>query len=329
MAHVVHHPLLGGHVPAQARQRLGEGAHVHVHLFLQSEMAGRAPAAFADGAEAVGVVHHDPGAVLSGQTHDIGQVRDVTAHGEHAVGDDQGSGGLGHLLQAPLQVRHVVVLVAEHLAEAEPGAVVDAGVVLPIQDHIVAPAHQGGDDPKIRLEARGEGHHRLLAEELGELRLQFQVHGQGAVQKPGAGAARAEFFESADARLHHLRAAGEAQVVVGAQHDPALSLHDDLRPLPGLQSPKVGVDALVSVFIRQRRGVALCKKVHGTASSICFKHLNDRTVYNQTRRLSNKTCPEDKNLSNENEVYPAKPLTNGGADGINSMISFSDCKLEV
>ena len=34
-------------------------------------------------------------------------------------------------------------------------------------------------------------------------------------------------------------------------------------------------------------------------------------------------------LSNAEEVYSVKPLTSGGVSGINSMISFSDCKLEV
>ena len=262
VAHIVHHPFLGGHVSAQAGQRFGEGAHIHVHLILQVEIAGRAPAAFADGPKTVGIVHHDPGAVLLRQSDDVGQVRDVAAHAEHAVGDDQGPRGFGDLLQTPLQIRHVVVPVAEHLAEAEPGAVVDAGMVLPIQDHIVASAHQGGDDAQIGLEARGEGHDRLLAEEPGQLLFQLQMHGQRAVQKPGAGAARAEVLQSPDAGLHHFGAAGEAQIVVGPQHDPPPALHDDLWPLPGLQGAEIGIDALLPVFIRQGRGVTLCKQIH-------------------------------------------------------------------
>ena len=43
----------------------------------------------------------------------------IAAHGEHAVGDDQGPGALRHLLKAPLKIRHIAVLIAEGLGITE------------------------------------------------------------------------------------------------------------------------------------------------------------------------------------------------------------------
>ena len=162
MAGEVHHLRAGGHVAAQAGQGLGEGAHVDVHFILQAEVAGRAASALAQHAQAVGVVHHDPRAVLLRQAADLRQVGDVALHAEHAVGHDQPARIVRDLLELNLQLLHVLVAVGQHAAVAQATAVVDGGVVLPIADHIVAVAHDGRDDAKVALEAGGEGHHGLL-----------------------------------------------------------------------------------------------------------------------------------------------------------------------
>ena len=48
-------------------------------------------------------------------------------------------------------------------AEAEPGAVDDAGVVELVEVDDVAAPDQAGDDAEVRLEAGGEGQRRRLA----------------------------------------------------------------------------------------------------------------------------------------------------------------------
>ena len=50
-----------------------------------------------------------------------------------------------------------------------------------------------------------------------------------------AGTARAVLFDRLQTGFQHLRAGGQPQVVVGAEHDAALALHDDLRALPRFQ----------------------------------------------------------------------------------------------
>jgi len=64
-------------------------------------------------------------------------------------------------------------------------------VVLPIGDDVVLPADQRTDDAQVSLEPRGVEDGGRLADQVGQLPLQFEVDVQGPVQETGAGAARA------------------------------------------------------------------------------------------------------------------------------------------
>ena len=91
----------------------------------------------------VTLVDEDERLVLVGQPADLGQRADVPVHREHAVRHNQpravilpqSSGVQGVLVthlrvrQPPLQVRHVLVLVAQLFGLAQPDAVNDGGVV--------------------------------------------------------------------------------------------------------------------------------------------------------------------------------------------------------
>ena len=87
--------------------------------------------------------------------------------------------------------------VAQHFAVAHLAAGINRGVVFPIADHIVVPAHQGADDAHIGLKARAEGNDPFFMQKAGQGLLQLQVQLQGAVEKPGAAAAGAELFHGA------------------------------------------------------------------------------------------------------------------------------------
>ena len=210
----------------------------------------------------MGVVHHDPCPVLFGQGADLRQFGDVAAHGEHAVGDDQGAVLFRHPLQALLQLLHVAVAIAQHLAVAHLAPGIDGGVVLPVADDVVMPVHQGADDAHVGLIPRAEGDDAGLAQELSQLRLQLQVHLQSAVEEPGAAAPGAVALQGVNARLHHVRGDGQAQIVVGAQHNAALALHLHLHVLPGLQRVKIGIHPRLLQLLGQGRGIAFLENVH-------------------------------------------------------------------
>ena len=153
-------------------------------------------------------------------------------------------------MQLPFQIHHIVVPVAQHLAVA-------GGVVFPVAEHIVVPANQSADDAQVGLESGGEGNHRVLAEKCRQFPFQLQVQGQGAVEEPGAGAAGSIPFKGRYARRHDIGIGGKPKIVVGAQHDAAFALHDDLYILPGFQGMKIGIDAHALYLFDQGEVLAL------------------------------------------------------------------------
>ena len=270
MADIFGNLMGGGHVAAQAGQRLAEGAHVDIYFIFQAKVAGRAPAAFAQNAKTVGVIHHDTGAVLLGQPYNFRQLGNIAAHAEHTIGDDKAAGIFWHLLQLALQILHIGVVKAQHLAVAQFAAIVDAGMVFLIADDNIAPADNGTDDAQIGLEAGGKGDDGLLVQEFGELRFQLQMHFQRTIEKTGAGAAGAVLLKRFDPGFDDLRAGGKAQIVIGAQHDAAAALHDDLRGLAAFQRVEVGVDAFFLELAGQGRFAAFFKQIdHSSCSSSC------------------------------------------------------------
>ena len=286
--HVVHDAFGGGHVSAQGRQRFGEGPHVDVHLVLQAVIAGRAASALADHAQAVGVVHHDPGAVLLRQAADLRQVGDVSAHGENAVGDDQAALVFGHPLQLGLQVGHVVMLISQHLAVAQAAGVVKAGVVLLVHDDVVVQAGYRADDAQIGLEARGQGDDRLLAKELRQFGLQFEMQPQRPVEEAGAGAAGTQGLVGFHARRDDVRVCGQTQVVVGTEHDAALALHDDFGILFALQRMEIRIDAPLHDLIGKAGLIAFFKNIDHTMN---LRNLLCETFHVWTGTLSSLSFP--------------------------------------
>ena len=154
------------------------------------------------------------------------------------------------------------MMISQHLSVAELAAVIDAGVILPVADDIVAAADQCADDAKIRLETGGEGHGAVLMDEIRQLRLQLQMHLQGSVEETGSGAAGAVLLKSLDTGLHDGGLHRQAQVVVGTEHDAAFAFHEDLHILPGFQRVEIGIDAHCTVVVCQGKFFAFFKKIH-------------------------------------------------------------------
>ncbi len=172
-------------------------------------------------------------------------------------------------MQLALKVLHIGVVKAQHLAVAQFAAIVDAGMVFLIADDNIAPADNGTDDAQIGLEAGGKGDDGLLAQKFGELRFQLQMHFQRTIEETGAGAAGAVLLKRFDPGLDDLRAGGKAQIVIGAQHDAAAALHDDLRGLAAFQRVEIGIDAFLELA-GQGRFAAFFKQIdHSSCSSSC------------------------------------------------------------
>src|SRR6185437_16903259 len=129
------------------------------------------------------------------------------------------------LLEALLELCHVVVGIAVALRLAETDAVDDAGVIERIGNDGITLIEQRLEETAVGIEAGGVEDGILGAEETAEALLELLVHGLRAADEAHGGHAEAEPVEGPVRRLPYGRMIGEAEVVVGAE------VHH--LPLPG------------------------------------------------------------------------------------------------
>ena len=190
MLDVMHHVLRPGDEAADAGEALAERPHDQVNVVGQAEVRRRA-APVAGHAHAVRVVHHDARAVFLADCDDLRHRRDVAAHAVDAVNHHQLPGIGGQLAQQVVQAADVAVTEAAHLAAAHQAAIDDAGVIVLVDDHVVALLHQRRDRADVGLVAGREDQRGFLADEFRQPAVEFQMQFQRAVQKARPGDARA------------------------------------------------------------------------------------------------------------------------------------------
>ena len=183
VANVIDYRFARDAVAAQTCQRFRECAHDQVDFVFQTEIARRAATAFTDYAQTMRVVDHHARAVFPRERYDFRQLCDVAAHAEYAVGYDQAARRFRHLFQLNFQLLHVRMGIGEHSAVAQLAAVVNAGVIFLVADHVIAVPDDCGNDAEIRLKAGRERAAGFLVQEIRQFLLQLQMQLQRAVQK--------------------------------------------------------------------------------------------------------------------------------------------------
>ena len=132
-------------------------------------MRERSAPAFAEHAEAVRVVDHQPGVVPLAQREQLRQRRDVAVHAEHRVGCHQ-LAAARRSSRACERARRGRGVDNPHLGARQARAVDEAGVVELVGEHRVAAARQRGDEAEVREVARAEVQRARQAHERGEAR---------------------------------------------------------------------------------------------------------------------------------------------------------------
>ena len=192
-AQVVDHVGRPGHEAAAGGERLGEGAHAQVDPVLDAEQLGGPRAAGAQHAGAVGLVDHQARAVARAQLDDVGQRGDVALHREDAVDHHEHAAAVASARArgARSSLSRRLWRKGRILARESRHAVEDRGVVARVDDHRVAGAEQRAERADVGLVAGGEHDRVLGVHPLGELALELQVQGRGAVEQARAGQAGA------------------------------------------------------------------------------------------------------------------------------------------
>src|SRR3954471_16873454 len=86
------------------------------------------------------------------------------------------------------------------------------------EDPVVRP-HECGEDAEVHRVAGGEHEAVVAAQPVEERLFELAMEGQRAVHEPAAGEAAAIALDGVDGRPLYPIVAGEAQVVVGPEHD--------------------------------------------------------------------------------------------------------------
>ena len=180
-------------------------------------MLGRSPAARADDARRVRIVHHDERIVLSGEPDDPVQPGHVSVHAEDAVGCDEPDSPVARFLQPGLQVVHVSVGVAEPRRLAEPDAVDDGSVVQGVADDGVLRPENRLEEARVGVEAGGVEDGVVGLEEIRNRFLEILVQVLRPADEPHRGHAEAVVLERPRGGLDDRRVVGEPEIVVGAE----------------------------------------------------------------------------------------------------------------
>ena len=149
---------------AGAAERFAECSGNDVHAPFDAAVFGTAATVFPDETDCMGIVHHDQRIISVREIADPFQIRNVAVHGKYAVcGDEFETCAVGGF-QLFLQVRHIVILIAETLCLAETDAVDDAGMVQGIADDGVFGSEQSFEESAVRIET-GTVEDRILRAE--------------------------------------------------------------------------------------------------------------------------------------------------------------------
>ncbi len=174
---------------------------------------------FADEAHRVRFVDQHHRARFLGNADHLRQRCDVAQHRIDAFEHDQLARIGGNALQPLLERFDIVVAEGDDLGPAHRAAIVDRGMAVDIQHHVIALAGDGGDDPEVGLVAGGKDHRVVHSVEFLERVLALLVALIRAIEHAAAGGPATEFLQRLLARLDHVRIEGHTHVVVGAEQD--------------------------------------------------------------------------------------------------------------
>ena len=218
MFQVIDHGALAGDEAAHRCQRFAERAHDDIDIVQHAQVFGRAGAGGSQHADAVRFIHIGARAVGLGEFHDAAQVGDIAFHAEDAFADDEDLLFGRAVLQAPLEVVHVVVAEADGARRRAQRAFHQAGVQVVVADHHVALLGERAEGGVVGLESGAENDGGFFMNECGEFGFQLDVKIQRAVEQARSAAAAAVLLDGLDGGFLHLGMGDQVQIIVGPEH---------------------------------------------------------------------------------------------------------------
>ena len=221
-----------------------------------------------DTPDAMGIVHHEPGATLSGDGDQGRQRGKVAIHAEHAVCYQQmlsGSAGIQH----GLHCRGITMGIAPGLRPAQPAAVQQGRMVQRILQHQVSFLHQCVDDTDIGHVTGTEQQRPVPAQEVRQLLFKSMVCCTVTGDEMGRPAAKPILFQSLPAGRQHGRMAGEAKVVIAAEGHQGMPVEHHCGLLRAVPHQPLSQQSLLPA---QSQALSKCRAKRCTGRSATHRH---------------------------------------------------------
>ncbi len=227
VAQVVDHIFFACDVAAHGGDGLAEGAHLDIDDVAETEVFFNTATGFAEYADRVGFVHHQPGVVFPAKFDHFGQVDNIAIHTEDGIGDDE----LGDVRRCLLEAFffHVVMFEAAEHGAGHKTTVDDAGVVEFVGEYPVAAPHEGGDDAQVGGVAGCIGDGGFGMFEIGDGFFEFDVQIEGAGEGADAVGAGTVFIDGSFGGGCNSGMTEQAQISVRGVHPHFTSINDHAR----------------------------------------------------------------------------------------------------
>ena len=184
------------------------------------------------------------------QLNNLRQGSQVSFHGEDTVNDNKLHTIFWATFQQRLKLFHIVVLVLQAVGEAIANAVHDAGVVAVVTDNVVVAVGQHTQHTAIYGETGRKTHGLILTHEFGQLLLQLHMQIQRSVEETGTCTTATVLFHGFDSSLNNALIARQSRVGIRAEHQHAMTFHNDFSTLLTLNLTEIRVNAHLLILLR-------------------------------------------------------------------------------
>src|SRR5947209_15036286 len=105
------------HKASETGESLAEGPHGEVAVIDNTEMACRASSAITNYSSRMSIVNHDASIIFFCKPNDMRQIDHFARRRENPIGNDKFSGIDRYFRDPPLEVCHVIMIIADDFAE--------------------------------------------------------------------------------------------------------------------------------------------------------------------------------------------------------------------
>ena len=230
-----------GNKATNTGKRLREGSHNKINLVCQAKMITNAPALFSKDSDTMSFVHHNGTVVLVLKFNDFRKFCQIAFHREYAIDDNELDALLRAMLEAALEVLHVVVFEFESLGEREPAAVDDGRMVPVVADYEIPVRQKSRDNTGVDRKSGSIAQRLFLSYKFSEFLFKCNMYIESSVKEAGSRTSGTVFLHRFDTCLHNAVITSKSSISIRPEHQHFVAPHFNLRSLMTFNLTEVGI----------------------------------------------------------------------------------------